>query len=279
MSLDATPTLAQVVSALERLFPLSLAEPWDNVGLLIPGPAGPEARCHRVLCAIDLTEEVIDEAASAHADLVVAYHPPMFAPLRRFDATRPTDRVVMRALRAGIAVHSPHTAVDAAPGGVNDWLADAFGSGTRRPVSPSRSAAGGELPPDGAGQGRLVDLQAPMRLDVAVACIKAHLRLPHVRVATSARHRDGAFVASVALCAGAGGKLFESVSQVDLLFTGEMRHHDVLSRVAAGTSVVLCDHTNTERGYLGPLGARLAGAVPGLEVMVSSRDREPLVVC
>jgi putative NIF3 family GTP cyclohydrolase 1 type 2 len=80
------------------------------------------------------------------------------------------------------------------------------------------------------------------------------------------------------VCAGAGGKLFEAVGAVDLIWTGELRHHDVLARVEAGTSVVLCDHTNTERGFSARLAARLAGAVPGLDVVVSARDREPLEI-
>lgn len=272
------PTFADVLDALERLYPLALAEPWDNVGLLVPPAAGVHGHCRRVLCTIDLTEEVLDEACSAHADLVVAYHPPIFKPLARFDLARSGDRAILRAIRAGIAIASPHTAVDAAPAGVNDWLADALGPGRRRAITPAKAAPGEPMPPDVAGQGRWVELDRPTPLAELVTRIKEHLDLRRVRVATAVSHGGGAPVRSVALCAGAGGKLFESVGAVDLLWTGEMRHHDVLERVATGTSVVLCDHTNTERGYLVRMAARLAGAVPELDVGVSARDHEPLVV-
>jgi dinuclear metal center YbgI/SA1388 family protein len=274
----AKPTLDDVLEALERLYPHALAEPWDNVGLLVPPGRGGAARCRRVLCTIDLTEAVADEACSAGADLILAYHPPIFAPLRRFDGARSIDRALLRAIRAGVGVFSPHTAVDAAPAGVNDWLADALGPGRRRPIVAARAAPGEPMTPDVAGQGRLVELDAPSALDALVARIKVHLDLDRVRVADSDRHRAGTPVRTVALCAGAGGKLFESVPEVDLLWTGEMRHHDVVARVAAGTSVVLCEHSNTERGYLVRLAARLAGAVPDLDVIVSSRDREPLEI-
>ena len=64
---------------------------------------------------------------------------------------------------------------------------------------------------------------------------------------------------------------------MDLLVTGEMRHHDVLARVASGTSVILTDHSHSERGYLPVLAARLAEALAsGVEVRVSEVDADPL---
>jgi putative NIF3 family GTP cyclohydrolase 1 type 2 len=65
--------------------------------------------------------------------------------------------------------------------------------------------------------------------------------------------------------------------QAELFFTGEMRHHDVLGKVAQGSSVILCEHTHTERGYLPRLRTRLLELLPtGLEISVANSDREPL---
>ena len=69
----------------------------------------------------------------------------------------------------------------------------------------------------------------------------------------------------------------DGVRKVDLLLTGEMRHHDVLSRVAGGTSVILTDHTNTERGYLPILAKRVQEAV-AIDPIVSQIDTDPLRV-
>jgi len=272
------PTFADVTSTLEKLYPLALAESWDNVGLLVPPAGGLQGRCRSVMVTIDLTEGVLAEACAAHCDLVVAYHPPILAGLRRFDPSRGSDRVILRAIRANVAIYSPHTAVDAAPAGVTDWLADALGQGQRRPIIGPKVLPGEPMSAAVVGQGRFVQLNEGTLLSTLVDRIKQHLDLPLVRVAASERHRRGAPIQTVGVCAGAGGKLFEELTEVDLLWTGEMRHHDVLARVASGTSVVLCDHTPTERGYLTRLGARLAGAVSGLEVLISEVDREPLVL-
>jgi putative NIF3 family GTP cyclohydrolase 1 type 2 len=81
----------------------------------------------------------------------------------------------------------------------------------------------------------------------------------------------------VAVCPGAGGSLFSKVRFTDLLVTGEMRHHDVMGRLAGNTSVILTDHTNTERGYLPILAKRLSEAVK-VQTIVSQVDADPLVI-
>ena len=65
----------------------------------------------------------------------------------------------------------------------------------------------------------------------------------------------------------------------DVLVTGELAHHDVLAAVAAGRSVVLAGHSNTERGFLKVLQRRLRDAFPGvIDVLVSKADRDPFAV-
>ena len=131
------------------------------------------------------------------------------------------------------------------------------------------------MPDPRAGAGRFVRLDQPLALERAVELVKAHLDLSHVRLS---RASSSVPVATLAVCPGAGGAVFEQVRHADLLLTGEMRHHDLLERAAQGTSVILTDHTNTERGYLPYLAQLLVKSCPGLAVSVSARDRDPLLV-
>lgn len=112
--------LAALLDVLEGLAPLGHAEPWDNVGLLA---GDPDAEIATALVTVDATGPVVDEALARGADLVVAYHPPLFAPVKRLDARTP----LVRLDRAGRAVYAVHTALDVAPGGTNDVLAAAAG--------------------------------------------------------------------------------------------------------------------------------------------------------
>jgi dinuclear metal center YbgI/SA1388 family protein len=260
-----------VLAALDALAPLRHAAPWDNVGLLVEPPARPAIT--GIHLTIDLTEAVYDEARAAGAELIVAYHPPIFGGLKRLTLATPMTRTLLRAVADGVAIYSPHTALDAVVGGVNDWLIDGLGGiRERAAIEPARDAVD---PAHGMGRtGRLVTPLTPAEV---VARLKPHLGLSGLRAAWAERHRGGA-IETVAVCPGAGGSLFEAVGPVDLLLTGEMRHHDVLARVAAGTSVILTDHTNTERGFLPTYAAQLRQAAPGVTVTVSALDADPLVI-
>jgi dinuclear metal center YbgI/SA1388 family protein len=110
----------QVRQALEIIAPLRYAMEWDNVGLLI---GSPEWTANMIMLTIDLTEDVLREAKEHNAQLIVAYHPPIFRPIARVTDATLTEQIVLEAARSGVAVYCPHTAIDAAPEGVNDWLA------------------------------------------------------------------------------------------------------------------------------------------------------------
>jgi len=132
----ATPTVSELVGALEAIAPTSLAEPWDNVGLLI---GESDWACARVLLTIDLTPAVLAEALRKEASAVVAYHPPIFHAIKRLSDVSPASQLALRLAAARIAVYSPHTALDAAPNGLNDWLASGFGSGDVRALTANES--------------------------------------------------------------------------------------------------------------------------------------------
>jgi dinuclear metal center YbgI/SA1388 family protein len=262
--------LSEVITTLQKLAALEWAEPWDNVGLLLE-PTVDEVRS--ILLTIELTEEVLAEAQASQVNLVIAYHPIMFTGCKRLTQGTAGERIVIQAIRSGISIYSPHTALDAALWGMNDWLVQAFGTGNVTPIVPLPKA------PPGTGLGRIVHLEQPQTLDALLVNIKQHLNLTQLRVAASQRHLEGATICSAAVCAGAGGSVFEKCATVDLLLTGEMRHHDILARRAAGTSVILADHTNTERGYLPHLASWLTDALGGdLRVIVSNIDSEPLKI-
>ena len=263
--------LNAVVDALGELAPLAWAEEWDNVGLLIDPPGRRSVR--RVLLTIDLTTAVCEEARRGKADLIVAYHPLIFAPLTRLVADVAVPRIVMQCVQAKMAVYSPHTALDAVAGGVNDWLADGLGAGERAPIArgPQHLDAALEV-----GQGREVVLARPVALATLVRRVRQHLGLARVRTAVADRHRAGRKVARVLLCAGAGGSVLAG-RDADVLLTGEMRHHDVLAAVERGASVVLCEHTNTERGFLDVFARRLRRRLgKDVGVALARADAEPL---
>ena len=126
--------LSEFIAAMETIAPTRYAEPWDNVGLLVGDPAQDVSKA---LLSIDYTTDVAAEAREQKCDLVISYHPPIFDALKRVTA----GSVVYDAIRRGVAVYSPHTALDVADGGTNDMLADVLGLGDRQPLRLSETKA------------------------------------------------------------------------------------------------------------------------------------------
>ncbi|XP_007645771.1 NIF3-like protein 1 isoform X3 [Cricetulus griseus] len=129
--------LKALLSSLNDFASLSFAESWDNVGLLVE-PSPPHT-VNTLFLTNDLTEEVMEEALQKKADLILSYHPPIFRAMKHITWKTWKERLVIRALENRVAIYSPHTAYDAAPQGVNNWLAKGLGTCSTRPIHPSRA--------------------------------------------------------------------------------------------------------------------------------------------
>lgn len=383
--------IQDLVAVLGTIAPLELAETWDKVGLL----AGDRTRVARgpILLTIDLTESVLAEAVACKAAAVVAYHPPIWDPLTRITDATPRQRIILRALEAGIAIYSPHTALDAVSGGITDWLCEGLSGASTDPDGPPGRIAGdcraltphartaptqqvkivtfvgvdaaprlrealatagagvigdyqvcsfasagtgtflggpttkprvgqaGQIeqvnelrlemvcsrsalplaietlrrfhpyeepaidvydlvaqPRRTMGAGRRLVLDRPVTVGELAQRLKAWTRRDRVRFALC----DGderRLVRFIGVCPGAGSSLSKIARQegCEVFVTGEMAHHDVMGALHAGMSIVLGNHTSTERGYLPRLATMLRERLPGVECVVSKADRDPLI--
>ncbi len=247
---------------MEAIAPLRFAASWDNVGLIVGDEASELAR---VLLTIDCTSEVLDEARRERVDAIVSYHPPIFAGAKRFLA----GSIAHDAARVGIAIYSPHTALDVADGGPNDVLADALSMTVRQPLQLLDMAGSAAR-----GMGRVGALEAAA-VPVLVARVKRALSIGKVLVAGTIDRN----ITRAAVCAGSGGDLLPDAidAGAQLFLTGELRHHDALRAVAAGLTVVCTLHSASERAALEALERRLSEPLAGVSITRSRMDREPFV--
>ncbi|KAJ4361352.1 hypothetical protein N0V95_001966 [Ascochyta clinopodiicola] len=361
---SSAPFSRAVVRAMQKLYPKALADnSWDNTGLLLEAPFIPSRRqSNTVLLTIDLTKAVADEAIALNSSIVIAYHPIIFRGLKSLTLANSQQQTLLRLASHGISVYSPHTAVDAAPGGLGDWLADIV-TGTKTSYDASPSAAVTPAPQSegshdpfvqkgaatlsvqrptfqlqhhpsqttlrlskdppkttsiphtrrpvvpqspeikthpGAGMGRIVEFHDAQALPTLLDRIGKGLNNP--KGFPIAIPQDTAIgdikIRSVGICAGSGGSLLGNLD-VDLLFTGEMSHHEALAAIEKGQVVISLFHSNSERGFLAEvlreqledtiegewqavreegkddeeLGEALADE--GFEVAVSEVDRDP----
>ncbi|KAL4268528.1 GTP cyclohydrolase I type 2/NIF3 family protein [Pleurotus pulmonarius] len=263
--------LKAVCRSMERIAPLRLAEKWDNVGLLLESPIVHSGR-NKVLLTIDLTPAVLEESLRERVSVIVAYHPPIFRPLQTFTLSNPLQASLLSVW-----------------GGVNDWLGEGvLGSASVR-AGKIESLVADKIGPNGekeGAEGRLVTLSEPIAMSDLESRIKQHLGLEKIQVGYGTDAGRHGVISTVAICAGSGGSMLVG-KKADVYFTGEMAHHEILASVASGTNVVLCGHTNTERGYLPVLAARLNeefqtqgtdSDLKGVDVVISQADKHPLLL-
>ena len=145
--------IKQITDIIERFAPLEWQESYDNAGLIV---GRPDDEVHKALLAVDVTEEVLDEAEAEGCDLVITHHPIVFRALKRFNSADPVERCVERAIRSRIALYACHTNLDSAPGGMSWRLAEMLGVGNASGPRSLRTTG------DGAGFGVVGELPEAM---------------------------------------------------------------------------------------------------------------------
>lgn len=112
--------IAEIIKVLEAIAPPCLQESYDNAGLLT---GCKDTECTGVLCSLDAIEEVIDEAISCNANLVVAHHPIIFGGLKKINGNNYVERTIIKAIKNDIAIYAIHTNLDNILHGVNGKMA------------------------------------------------------------------------------------------------------------------------------------------------------------
>ncbi|XP_072380096.1 NIF3-like protein 1 [Diabrotica undecimpunctata] len=259
-------TINDAIRILKSIAPLNLAEGWDNVGLLVEPSENKIMRS--LLLTIDLTEDVVDEAIENKCQLIVAYHPNIFKPLKSVNHAHWKQRIIIKCIKNDIAVFSPHTSWDSMRNGVNDWLSTAFEVEYSKPININANDSSGRT-----GIGRYITLQSAISLKTAIELVKELIGLPYVRVGVGRKRDLDSYINSVAICAGSGTSVLSGV-KADLYLTGEMLHHDVLEATQQGINVILCNHSDSERGFLKYFQKKYD--IEGIEVKISKVDRDCL---
>ncbi|GAA1259911.1 Nif3-like dinuclear metal center hexameric protein [Arthrobacter pascens] len=268
------PTLGQLMLAVEELWPESLAEEWDEVGLVAGHPS---AEITRVMFAVDPTLEVIDEAIEWGAELLITHHPLLLKGVTSVAANTPKGKAVHRLIESGTALLTVHTNGDSAVGGVSDVLADALGL---QDVAPLTRAANG-LPEEGIG--RVGDLAEAMTLGDFAA--RVYGILPSVAGGVRVSGDKDGLVRRIAVCGGAGDSLFDEVraSGADLYVTADLRHHAASEAREAAVNdrpyLIDVSHFASEWLWLpaaaDALGNVLADQGLDVDIRVSSTNSDP----
>ena len=250
-------TVNDIYAFLNDLAPVRYQMDFDNAGFLVGDGS---AAVEHVLLALDITNEVIAEAAALHAQLIVSHHPLIFTPLRHATTDDLTGRKVLALARNGIAAVCMHTNLDVAAGGVNDELAAAL-----------RLEDPGPFLEDGLG--RIGHLAEPVPLADFAARTAAALNCNGLRYADA-----GKPVYRVAVGGGACGEYADAAAAAgcDTFVTADLNYHAFLDAAGKGINLIDAGHFPTEDPVCRVLIAYLQEQFPALSVEKSASHREAI---
>ncbi len=251
--------IADLTAEIERVAPPETALEWDNVGLQLGSPEEP---LERVLICLEVTDEVLDEAAGCGAELIIAHHPLIFRPMEAIRTDQPLGAMIRRAMSHGIAIYVAHTNLDAAPEvGTAAVLAEMLELSDTRPL----------IEEDGAALGLVGDVAATTLCGLAR---RIEEMLQPTRLSVVGEDR---LLERVAVMPGSGGDAVPAAARcADALVCGDLKHHDALDALASGLAVIDAGHYATERPVVPRLAEHLRERFgPELEVIESDAVTDP----
>ncbi|MCR5653257.1 MAG: Nif3-like dinuclear metal center hexameric protein [Ruminococcus sp.] len=243
--------IKDITAFVNSFAPLDSAMDFDNVGLLV---GSENMDVTKALVALDITDEVIDEALYNGAQLIISHHPVIFEPLRSIDA----DSIVYKLIKNSLSALCLHTNLDLSPEfGVNTCLADAVGVKNADFVE-------GECLYIGELDKVLSNREFARKVKEALGC-------------KGLRYTFGdKTVKRVAICSGSGGDLAPLASELgaDVLLTGEIKHNQLIAADHCGIAVVDAGHFKTEDVVIGPLCEKLGEALKDVEFIRSTKGSD-----
>lgn len=257
--------VTEIFEAMDRWAPFETQMDFDNAGFLV-GRGGREVR--KILVALDITEEVAEEAERWGAQLIVAHHPVIFHPARQITDETSTGRVLLRLIEGGVAAVCAHTNLDAAQDGVNECLARALGLTEMEQLHQDGVDRNGR--PYGVGRvGRCP--QAGCSGTEYARLVKDALGAAGVRFTDGGRP-----VSRVAVGGGSCGSMLGDAAALgcDTFVTADVKYNGFLDAKALGVNLIDAGHYPTEQVVCPVLVKWLAAGFPQVEILSTSRHKE-----
>lgn len=256
-------TVNDIFAYFEENVPSYMKMEFDNPGFLA---GNGEREVQKVLTALDITDEVIEEAKQLGAQLIVSHHP-MFFELHNVSTNDFVGRKLVALMEARISAICLHTNLDAVAGGVNDALMAALEAETAGILDLMGTAQDGA--PYGGGRFGYVP-EMPMRDFLALCKENLH--------ANGLRYVDvGRPVHRIAVCGGAGGSLLMKAVEMgcDTFVTGDVKHNVFIDAKELGINIIDAGHFPTENVVIPYLAGALMDAFPGIAVQISHVHAQP----
>ncbi len=231
--------LNKILNWLEELSPVSYAEEWDNVGLLV----GDETQeISHILIALDASDYVIEQAVKLQADLVLTHHPMIFRPIKQINNRSMIGRRILALASNQIAYYAMHTNFDI-KGGMAELAAKKLELTETVPLDVTTVIDG-----QTEGIGRTGLLKEAVEVRLLAETVKEQFGLENVTVYGDVAKK----VQKIAVCPGSGKSEIENAlkQEADILITGDIGHHEGIDAVDMGLVIMDATHYGLEHIFI-----------------------------
>lgn len=267
-----TVRVKDILENLNLEAPFSLAEPWDNVGLLV---GNPNQKVTIVLVGLDPTIRLVDEAIAKGANTIITHHPVIFKPLPSINTDEPGGRLLEKALSNRISIIGCHTNFDSAENGVSDYLASQLGLSNLSPLVSRSDDASAHT-----GLGRIGSYPIPISDGDFLTRLLGTLQLPSVQTAGKLPE----IISTVAVCGGSGSDLAQVAFSLgaDVYLSAEIKHSTAIWAVESDFCIIDGTHYATEKPAVTLLVDKLKEAGDRLswkiEIIQTEEESHPFVL-
>lgn len=246
--------IAELLEKIEKKIPKELALPWDNVGLLVGDGAG---EVTKVYIALDATDEVVEHAIKAKAELLLTHHPLIFSGIKNVTADDFIGRRIIRLLSHNISCYAMHTNFDVQVMGL--LAGEMLGLSDVDVLDVTDESEGKQK---GIGCVATLPEEATL-IGIAKQCKKA-FGMSQVKIFGAADTK----IKRVAISPGAGKSEVATalLSGADVLLTGDIDHHTGIDAVAQGLQIIDAGHYGIEHIYITYMEKRIKELAPELAV-------------
>ena len=208
-------TVNDILGCITEIAPLKWQEDYDNAGIQV---GDVNAETHKALIALDVTEELVEEAVAKSCDLIISHHPLIFRGLKHLTPNTYIERAAVKAIKHDIAIISMHTNLDNSYLGVNRVLAENLGLVNLKLLQPSVED------PDICGAGMIGEFISPMKEHDFLSLVAERIGSPCLRHSAL----TGRDIRKVALCGGSGTPFMREALRchADAYLTADIKYHD-----------------------------------------------------
>lgn len=251
-----------IAEIIEKSFPLNLAFERDNVGLLV---GDKEAEISKILITCDVNEDVVKEAVSVGANLIISHHPLMFFKTSRLTESDAEQRAIRSMIKNGISLYSAHTNLDAANGGLNDYMASLLGM-TDTSIIDVTSDDSINL----HGFGRMGVLKETVTLKELMNKVIKVFDADGLRYAGDLQKK----VTKVAVNTGGGADILPLAAEYgcDVVITGDIKYNGYLDALTEGMCVIDIMHYDSEHIVMDFFEKFLSDKTCGISILKSKSN-------